>query len=74
MAAVARPPLMAEVARPAAGLAPMEARIRAALADVVDGHALPRFFYTEPDLFEYERRHMLLDKYLAQLEGALARR
>ena len=55
---------MAEVARPASGLEPMEARIRAALADVLDGHALPRFFYTEPDLFEYERRHMLLDKWV----------
>ena len=43
---------------------PIEARIRTALGDARDGYALPRFFYTDPDLFEYERCRVLLDKWV----------
>lgn len=46
------------------GPAPIEVRIRAALGEARDGYALPRFFYTDPDLFEYERRRILLDKWV----------
>ena len=46
------------------GPALIEARIGAALGEVRDGYALPRFFYTDPDLFEYERRRLLLDEWI----------
>lgn len=39
-------------------------RARRELADCRDGYSLPAYFYNDPELFEFEREEMLLDKWI----------